>query len=620
MSRQLELLCWQLGDEPYCIFTVKIKASETVSVLKEKIKKKASHINCPANALIIWKNETSKTDDESLSKLNLDVRGDIAGARKLDSWDRLRIVFADAPKNEEKIHIFIQLPHSTITASELPDLNSTKLPLIPRAETVCALYQKLHQHGFILLRGPAGSGKSALMRLLQEYIHKKEPTTKVIRFLAGTECHDYLEELAANGWNRHDSSVLILDEGQVTYWNDSLWTFFSDVLGQKQPYKHRVAISCGQASPTGPSAQDLVMPLQLALHKTVTLCPIDHQDGTPPAGVFFTLREVGDLISTRYYGDHFTPGFVDWVHQFTGGHPGSTIDLLDAIENSDVYRSLLKKKKLYSPDDAQADLQMLLCKLEGLGASIRRSLPSKLQLASDDALNHVLATICSSNAVTYSTFTAPEHQTALRTSYINGWVHTEVLDSIHHHYVLASPLHRQLLERKIWGKLPERVFKSSHATPLAFCIEVIRQFSSNNLVSQRKVGPTGAPRPPEAQYQDEFYRCTHLISQGATTIFSEYALGEGRVDFYIPQKRWAVELLRDGQKLVEHCGRFLTSGRYGQSHDIDDYIVLDCRTTTPQRSHPNCKNLYHVVFTRGFTGARVLDNKCGVVQDFISLS
>ena len=43
--------------------------------------------------------------------------------------------------------------------------------------------------------------------------------------------------------------------------------------------------------------------------------------------------------------------------------------------------------------------------------------------------------------------------------------------------------------------------------------------------------------------------------------FPEYGTGEGRVDFYILAKEWGVELLRDGDRLAEHSGRFSQPGR-----------------------------------------------------------
>lgn len=67
--------------------------------------------------------------------------------------------------------------------------------------------------------------------------------------------------------------------------------------------------------------------------------------------------------------------------------------------------------------------------------------------------------------------------------------------------------------------------------------------------------------------------------------FPEFGTGKGRVDFYIPSRRWDVELLRDGDRLDQHHGRFSDSGSYGTTLALEDYIVLDCRYTVPRYPH-----------------------------------
>jgi hypothetical protein len=101
-------------------------------------------------------------------------------------------------------------------------------------------------------------------------------------------------------------------------------------------------------------------------------------------------------------------------------------------------------------------------------------------------------------------------------------MHTEVLNSTQHHHVLASPLHRQSIERKIWGKLPERVFRSSHATPLAFSIEVIHQFSPNNLASKRKVGWRPSVDPAEPIRVHPCAR-SHLLALPSPVLHQSYS-------------------------------------------------------------------------------------------------
>jgi hypothetical protein len=91
---------------------------------------------------------------------------------------------------------------------------------------------------------------------------------------------------------------------------------------------------------------------------------------------------------------------------------------------------------------------------------------------------------------------------------------------------------------------------------------------------------------PEAQYRDEFYRCCYDLTTGSLTTLSEFGKAEGRVDFYIPSKKWGVELLRDGQLLEQHNNGFSPTGQYGMTLDIDEYILLDFRMNKVVRAHP----------------------------------
>ena len=107
------------------------------------------------------------------------------------------------------------------------------------------------------------------------------------------------------------------------------------------------------------------------------------------------------------------------------------------------------------------------------------------------------------------------------------------------------------------------------------------------LSTERRVSIAGdVQRPPEAQYQDEFYRCCHLYSQGSLIAFPEFGTAEGRIDFYIPSLKWGVEFLRDGNLLSQHSARFSPSTGSYRGLPMRDYIILDCRTTQPQKPHP----------------------------------
>jgi hypothetical protein len=93
-------------------------------------------------------------------------------------------------------------------------------------------------------------------------------------------------------------------------------------------------------------------------------------------------------------------------------------------------------------------------------------------------------------------------------------------------------------------------------------------------------------RPIEAQYQDEFYRSFNAAVGRGVPIDSKWArILDGRVDFWIPEKKWAVELLTDHDGIVEHCDRFNSlDGQYRpwiDSGKIEDWIIIDCAMSLP---------------------------------------
>jgi hypothetical protein len=57
MSNILELNCWVLGDDPHCVFPVKIASSEMVGYLRKAImpEMENSSDDLVAKSLVLWK-------------------------------------------------------------------------------------------------------------------------------------------------------------------------------------------------------------------------------------------------------------------------------------------------------------------------------------------------------------------------------------------------------------------------------------------------------------------------------------------------------------------------------------------------------------------------------------
>ena len=196
-----------------------------------------------------------------------------------------------------------------------------------------------------------------------------------------------------------------------------------------------------------------------------------------------------------------------------------------------------------------------------------------------------------------------EIKTALEKCFRNGWLHADKsIDPAHKEeiiYVFPSPLHRWFVEWKLF--YPFNTTLSGTAAPLnpitttpfrsntilELVLKVIARFSPRSLSAERSIGPGCIQRPPEAQYQDEFYRSSQACSNGSLLALPEFGTKYGRIDFCIPSRRWGVELLRNGDRLEEHSGRFSQSGSYELTLSLSDYIILDCRNTRPRLKHPS---------------------------------
>ncbi|BCR87894.1 uncharacterized protein ACHE_40458A [Aspergillus chevalieri] len=139
------------------------------------------------------------------------------------------------------------------------------------------------------------------------------------------------------------------------------------------------------------------------------------------------------------------------------------------------------------------------------------------------------------------------------------------------------------------------------------CKEILREFSIRILrhsAEGKKISSASQPRPVEAQYQDEFYRgFTHVAGQGVP-ISSEWSrTKDGRVDFYIPEKKWAIELLRNHYKVDEHISRFKEGGKYHpwlKENIIKDWIIIDCATSLPTKEFSEPR-LWHAVFINDYS-------------------
>ncbi|KAI0002424.1 hypothetical protein BJV74DRAFT_958410 [Russula compacta] len=522
---------------------------------------------------------------------------------------------AMAPPNPEQLHIILLTvkhvhglvrPPAPVRSTYLLGLPSPPSDSSLRSDTVIALYERLKAYHFILVRGTPASGKTVLSQILAQYIGRQDPEAHII----GVFSWPQEEVTAIGGWRTYlhnkgyvegRKTIFIFDEAQSSYKDSGLWLEFFKSIGD---YSHLFAITF--ASYGSPSRRLFIRghatpPFVVRDVQRVTLRRIKHDDDFGAVGLLFSRTEFDDLIRQKNFSSdyYFDTSFFDAVFHITEGHVGAILDFVEIIRTHDSYRGLKGTGQL-SPHD-------LVAQLDTSSTLFIRGLPPNDKFQ-EPPIACTLSNMLRNGSILKSNPTNDIH--GVEECFSNGWLHADrvtgtnnVEDTI---YVFSSPLHRWFVEWKLWAYVPARPLNIKSILELV--LEVIRGFDPAILSGKRVIDAGYTQRPPEGQYQQEFYRSCHTCRNVSLLTFPEYGTAKGRVDFYIPDKKWGVELLRDGDRLKEHSVRFSPSGWYGSTMELSDYILLDCRTTRPTHPHSGITKLFHVVFDNNYEDVTILNH------------
>ncbi len=127
-------------------------------------------------------------------------------------------------------------------------------------------------------------------------------------------------------------------------------------------------------------------------------------------------------------------------------------------------------------------------------------------------------------------------QAAIQYCHRNGWIYAEdALEPGPQSYMFSSPLHHAALSWRLpRDNLPQ------FGTAYALSLQVLANFKPSQMeLPIRRVNSGSADLPPEAQYQDEYYRSLLAITCGNVCISPEFASARGakvagHIDFFIP--------------------------------------------------------------------------------------
>ncbi|KAF7984925.1 hypothetical protein HWV62_9831 [Athelia sp. TMB] len=558
---EIRLNCALLGPDVTPIFTVSISRQKAIDELKVAIKDRLSHdiAHTDAHRLDLWKGDIVQALGDRTQLTN-------DNAELLDPTDFVAEHFGEYPAHRG-LHIVVQAPHpgeprlsglvlpAHVAAPPAPrsaPKNTKPLPALsdrwsPRTHTVRVLHEKLAFYKFMQVRGPPASGKSTLLHLLWARIRAADPHADVHALAAWpaplphTDERDIIARLTRRipGYpNPENTTYLLVDNGQDTYWDAPLWeVFFKSVAGYDN---YRVVVFCSYGSAgVRPLEYATGRPMELSPRARVGLAPGDeHADEFGAIGLLLTRGEFGEVVE-RETGLALERDLQERVFAWTGGHAGAArrarcpraLDLATLCKTTSYDQFL---RELASP------------------GRWTRGLPGSAALR-DPGVASVLRAILQHGSVA----DADTDTGALQTCHENGWVFSAASGPEGEHvvYVLPSPLHRAYLE---WALPPSAgALASRFRAPVDLAVAVVRGLRPARLAgTHREVNDA-----PAGGYRDEFYRALFDATDGCVRVSSESSATDGaRADFFVPARKWGIELLRDGRRMQE---RFRGDGAYG---------------------------------------------------------
>ncbi|PYH84181.1 hypothetical protein BO82DRAFT_304933 [Aspergillus uvarum CBS 121591] len=413
------------------------------------------------------------------------------------------------------------------------------------------------------------------------------------------------------------SSLLIVDEAQASYKDDLFWgVIIKEQLEGAKQTDMRICLVCAYGSPTTGVEPGTFTPATLNTTQRISLTA-DQAPYSPPIGIFFDRPEFDDAISRKIkylYFDSFAldEEARDYIFSFTNGHPAAVDGIFTYIYHfyhskiAHKELSVITKESVTSCLEEQEDVWRYLLH----GCSIKRSFPDhRMEDGDADILTEILE---------HGSMKWNRENAAMGRCYLNGWIHKTLVcdtpNSVGKEYVvLPSRLHEKWVERHIGNE--KALLGARFGTLQSLCIAALSRFSVMSLrhcSEGKKLSSGTGCRPVEAQYQDEFYKAFGSIAGRAVPIPSEWSrTKDGRVDFYIPEKKWAIEFLRDHRDIDKHVSRFHKGGAYYdwlQEGRIQEWIVINCATTLHTKVHPE-PNLIHAIFLADYTMVRVFDHQ-----------
>ena len=184
------------------------------------------------------------------------------------------------------------------------------------------------------VRGTPASGKSSLAYLLRKYIVDNYEDLNVCLLSRYREepvkqpSLGYRQWLSNKGWEFRKGGVLILDEAQLSYWDEDLWDQGLKTIGSSTPYMVILFVSYGSASRN----LSAVTSFRLQEEQLVGLA----RGRSPSVGLLLTEEEAEEIVKIKFPDHRFDKSLLNYVYDLTSGHVGAYCDALEVIKKHGV--------------------------------------------------------------------------------------------------------------------------------------------------------------------------------------------------------------------------------------------------------------------------------------------
>eukprot|EP01123_Difflugia_compressa_P010944 TRINITY_DN4145_c0_g1_i1.p1 TRINITY_DN4145_c0_g1~~TRINITY_DN4145_c0_g1_i1.p1 ORF type:complete len:566 (+),score=42.11 TRINITY_DN4145_c0_g1_i1:653-2350(+) len=491
-------------------------------------------------------------------------------------------------------------------------------------------------HNIIFVRSPPYSGKTSLCQLLEQHLVEQGHTVTRISFLKiekSQTISDYVMSKSQHGfdyWFDYQSAkYLILDELQMVYTRSShFWTHLKD-LGESRAAPVKVIAFAAYGSPRG---------------YTKRSTPIDFNCVANLELLQFKQSEMNCLIedfnSRNSRKLKISEELKNQIFKLTKGHPGfvsSTLWMFESTHNVDNFGHLLVSKRYFRKISQRRGCPYFKdMSEEAKSICVELITNEAIPISTDDLReNLTVDTLIKQGAVAtdddYIFFSSPLVYYIATIKLSSGLRPQQDLAKNFDHFVLLvlSNIRQSFLQNTL-GISTQTIVKkptsTTHAKKTTSKKATRKSTQHNKLTINKDKAPTynthrqttttykvssNSPRTLlERSWQMEFFRAA-TSCVGENTFVSPdvgHIFGTtGLVDFYINgNKKWAIELMREGDELGEHCLRW--TGLYA-TIPMNNYALLDFRihSKTPRGLR---KNVWYILYREDYSGATVRRQGC----------